>query len=391
MGTQNSQRWSCTSSARRRPSPARSSSSRPRARRCSSTAGCSRATRTRRSATASRSPTTPRTSTRWSSRTRTSITAASSRSLSRRACAAPIFATAGTVELADARAPRLGEAAGRRPRSATRGSSADPERAARVDRAAGARPRATRATKRRRSRREAAAEERDPEPVLRSQPPEIETEHRRPALHRGRRAGRARASSGRRLRAASVEVAPGVRATFLDAGHILGSAIIRFGRATATGAVDRVLGRPRTPRHADHPRPHARQRRGLRGRRVDVRRARARAAGGGGPAPRRGRAPRRRERRASCSCRRSRSAGRRRSCGSWTACSTRGRSRTSRSTSTRRWPRRPAPSTAATRSTSTRRCARSSRSATTRSTIPARSSRTTSRSRARSRPRRGRT
>ena len=50
-----------------------------------------------------------------------------------------------------------------------------------------------------------------------------------------------------------IEVAPGVHATFLDAGHILGSAIIRLRVADREGGPERVivcsgdLGRPRTP------------------------------------------------------------------------------------------------------------------------------------------------
>ena len=64
----------------------------------------------------------------------------------------------------------------------------------------------------------------------------------------------------------------------------------RSARRTASDADhDRLLGRPRPPEHADHPRPDTDDRGGLRDRRVDVRRARARARRRGGPDARRGR------------------------------------------------------------------------------------------------------
>ena len=55
-----------------------------------------------------------------------------------------------------------------------------------------------------------------------------------------------------------VEVAPGIHATFVDAGHILGSAIIRVRVQDQDGGeerIDRLLGRPRPARHADPARP----------------------------------------------------------------------------------------------------------------------------------------
>jgi Cft2 family RNA processing exonuclease len=76
------------------------------------------------------------------------------------------------------------------------------------------------------------------------------------------------------------EVAPGVWATFLDAGHILGSAIIRLrvqdagGRSVIVCSGD--LGRPDTPIIRD---PTYLDLGRLRAHRVDVRRPRARAAG----------------------------------------------------------------------------------------------------------------
>ena len=84
---------------------------------------------------------------------------------------------------------------------------------------------------------------------------------RRAAVHgQGRRGARWR-SSRRSHYGEEVEVAPGIHATFVDAGHILGSAIIRLrvqddGRRR--GAVDRLLRRPRPARHADPARPDRR-------------------------------------------------------------------------------------------------------------------------------------
>ena len=161
---------------------------------------------------------------------------------------APIFATAGTVELATLvlldSAKLQQEAAKRDARFERR----NPGRAARVDRGAERDLQA--------ASDEAAAfdtdanEERDPEVVLRNQLPEIETSIDDPlytvadaqaALRQFRAIGYER----------EVEVAPGVRATLYDAGHILGSAIVRI--AVRDGEQDRVivfsgdLGRPGTP------------------------------------------------------------------------------------------------------------------------------------------------
>ena len=161
-----------------------------------------------------------------------------------------------------------------------------------------------------------------------------------------------------RLRRRSSRSRPGIHATFVDAGHILGSAIIRLRvteRRRRREHADRLLGRPRPAGHADHPRPDRRDRRRLRPRRVDLRRPRARARATRRPAswPRpSGSSP---TATASCSSRRSRSAGPRRSSGSSTGCSRPARSRRCRCTSTRRWPRRRPTSTAATPTTTTRR------------------------------------
>ncbi|MEA2622323.1 MAG: metallo-beta-lactamase family protein [Chloroflexota bacterium] len=91
----------------------------------------------------------------------------------------------------------------------------------------------------------------DPEETLRRQPPHLQTEIEEPlytvedaeaaiALFRGVDYGEA------------VEVAPGVTATFHDAGHILGSAIIQVDVALEDGSSRRIVfsgdvGRPNTP------------------------------------------------------------------------------------------------------------------------------------------------
>ena len=78
---------------------------------------------------------------------------------------------------------------------------------------------------------------------------------RRAALRRARGRARTRCSSRPVDYDEEVEVAPGIHATFVDAGHILGSAIIRLrvARSRATAAPERPivfsgdLGRPDTP------------------------------------------------------------------------------------------------------------------------------------------------
>ena len=126
---------------------------------------------------------------------------------------------------------------------------------------------------------------------------------RRAALHRQGRRARARASSSRSTTATEIEVAPGIHATFVDAGHILGLGDHPAARSASDeggdGADHRLLGRPRPARDADPARPDADDRRRLRPRRVDLRRPRARARGRGDPRPRRDRPDgRRRGRRA---------------------------------------------------------------------------------------------
>jgi len=161
----------------------------------------------------------------------------------------PIFATGGTIELATLvllDSAKLQEEAAKRD---ARFERRHPDRAARVDRAA-ERDLQLASDEAAATDGEAAAEERDPEVVLRSQLPEIETSIDEPlyteadaqaALRQFRSVGYGR----------EVQVAPGVRATLYDAGHILGSAIVRL--RVSDGDTERVvvfsgdLGRPGTP------------------------------------------------------------------------------------------------------------------------------------------------
>ena len=92
----------------------------------------------------------------------------------------------------------------------------------------------------------------DPEVELRSQPPEIEVDLDEP-LYTEREAREALPLFRPIRYDEELEVAPGVHATFLDAGHILGSAIIRL-RVDGEGELpERTivfsgdLGRPNTP------------------------------------------------------------------------------------------------------------------------------------------------
>jgi Cft2 family RNA processing exonuclease len=98
----------------------------------------------------------------------------------------------------------------------------------------------------------------DPEVELRSQPPEIQIDLDEP-LYTARDAAAAVERFDGIEYGKELEVAPGVHATYLDAGHILGSAIIRL-RVEAGGGAGRAgperettivfsgdLGRPNTP------------------------------------------------------------------------------------------------------------------------------------------------
>ena len=134
---------------------------------------------------------------------------------------------------------------------------------------------------------------------------------RRAALHGQGRRSVARPVRGRSRYGEEFEVAPGIHATFVDAGHILGLGDHPAARSRTAGR--RGAGRSSAPATSAGPGtpilrdPTADDRRRLRPRRVDLRRPRARARGRGDPDPRRDGPDGRRRRAACCSSRRSRS------------------------------------------------------------------------------------
>ena len=93
---------------------------------------------------------------------------------------------------------------------------------------------------------------RDPEAELRAQPPHLEIDLDVP-LYTADDAERTLAQFRPLRYGDETEVAPGVHATFVDAGHILGSAIIRLRVSDRDGSEERIivcsgdLGRPGTP------------------------------------------------------------------------------------------------------------------------------------------------
>lgn len=93
---------------------------------------------------------------------------------------------------------------------------------------------------------------RDPEAELRAQPAAVDIDLDAP-LYTVKDAERSLASFRAHGYDEEIEVAPGVRATFLDAGHILGSAIIRLRITERDGGDETILvcsgdlGRPGTP------------------------------------------------------------------------------------------------------------------------------------------------
>jgi metallo-beta-lactamase family protein len=97
-----------------------------------------------------------------------------------------------------------------------------------------------------------AAWPRDPEAELRAQPPYLEVDLDAP-LYTAKDAERSLTQFKSLGYGAEVEVAPGIHATFVDAGHILGSAIIRLRVQERDGDAERILvfsgdlGRPGTP------------------------------------------------------------------------------------------------------------------------------------------------
>ena len=164
---------------------------------------------------------------------------------------APIFATAGTVELAGLvllDSAKLQDEAARRD---ARWERRHPDRAAKEDSRDEANLRGATAEAAAADDEESAAETRDPEVTLRTQPPVVETSIDEPLYTM------ADTQATLRLFKAvgydrEIDVAPGVHATFLDAGHILGSAIIRV-RITDGNAPEKIivfsgdLGRHDTP------------------------------------------------------------------------------------------------------------------------------------------------
>jgi metallo-beta-lactamase family protein len=98
----------------------------------------------------------------------------------------------------------------------------------------------------------AGAWPRDPEAELRAQPPHLEIDLDAP-LYNARDAEQTLAHFRPLRYGEETEVAPGVHATFVDAGHILGSAIIRVRASDREGGEERIivcsgdLGRPGTP------------------------------------------------------------------------------------------------------------------------------------------------
>jgi metallo-beta-lactamase family protein len=152
---------------------------------------------------------------------------------------APIFATAGTMELATLvlldSAKLLVEAA----RRDARWERKHPDRAAKESTREQADFRKAKDEAAAADDEESAAETKDPEVALRGQPPVIETSIDEPLYTT------ANAQAALRLfRAIGYEretmVAPGIHATFFDAGHILGSAIIRV-RVTDGDAPEKVI------------------------------------------------------------------------------------------------------------------------------------------------------
>jgi metallo-beta-lactamase family protein len=92
----------------------------------------------------------------------------------------------------------------------------------------------------------------DPEAQLRAQPPHLQIDLDAP-LYTAKEAEASLASFRAIHYGEEIEVAPGVHATFVDAGHILGSAIIRLRVQDQEGGEERIivcsgdLGRPDTP------------------------------------------------------------------------------------------------------------------------------------------------
>ena len=199
----------------------------------------------------------------------------------------------------------------------------------------------------------------DPEADLRGQPPALDIDLDAP-LYTAKDAQQSLQHFAGTGYGDEVEVAPGVHATFFDAGHILGSAIIRLRVQDGPADPERIivfsgdLGRPGTPilrdptamTDADYVlvestyggREHEPEDEAIRILAETVRLVA--------------------DAKACYSCRRSRSGGPRRSSGSSTVSSSAARSRSCRCISTRPWPPKRPTSTATTPTTTTRRRAK---------------------------------
>jgi metallo-beta-lactamase family protein len=153
---------------------------------------------------------------------------------------APIFATAGTVELAGLvllDSAKLQDEAARRD---ARFGRKHPDRAAKEsDKDEVALSKAT-AEAAAGDDEESAAETRDPEVALRSQPPVVETSIDEPLYTMADTQATLRLFKtieyGR-----EIDVAPGIHATFFDAGHILGSAIIRVRVSDGDNTPEKII------------------------------------------------------------------------------------------------------------------------------------------------------
>lgn len=148
----------------------------------------------------------------------------------------PIYATPGTIELTRLVLLDSAKLQEEFAESHQRFAKRHPDRAAREDQAAAAQI--------------AAATDEDAEVATRTAPPEALTYLREP-LYTTPNAMAAIAQCKGLEYGVETEIAPGVTATYLDAGHILGSAIIRV-RATDGGGERTIvfsgdLGRPNTP------------------------------------------------------------------------------------------------------------------------------------------------
>ena len=303
---------------RRRPSPARSTCSRPSGAQSSSTAACSRAARTRRSATGSRSPTTRATidaillthahldhcgliphvwsraiaarSTRPAARSSWPSSSCSTRASSRRSSPSARRAGSGATPTRSPRTTEGGRPATRRPSSwPTAGDAIGrprrSDRTARRPRRAGSAASGEHvATSVEPARdRGGGVADSDAEAGLRAQPPDLHIDLDEPlytakdaervAGQRSRRSTTARSSRSRRAstRRSSTPATSSARRSSGCPG--------RGAERRRSDADHRLLRRPRPAGHADPPRPDGPDRRRLRPRRVDLRRPRARAGG----------------------------------------------------------------------------------------------------------------